>query len=223
MAPGPAEGCGDDGDAATRKRKAEKDALVSPASVLMVGDGKRRQSPTAEERQAAAGSSGSGSGGGSAEDGCHSLLASPGGALLGAGGPAQGALHRDGAPPPPLPAIPESPEVSAEEARGSTSRLSRGGSTGSGSVAPRGPLHAVPPAMPQAAEQQQQPPPQQRRQVVVVLAGDGESAGSEDETAPVELTRLASKVRKGRQSIAPGLVRRACACGYSQRFFPFRG
>jgi hypothetical protein len=92
---------------------------------------------------------------------------------------------------PALPPIPESPALPEEAAAQQAAQPS--------------PRHAEREKAPPPAAAAVAAPVPRSRQVVL----DGGTADADEETAPVVLSRLAQKVQKGRQSLAPHKVRRA--------------
>ena len=194
----PAAGAGDEAAAAAeanRKRKAEMEAAQSPNPQLQlggVGEGKRRQSPCDEIRIGrAAGSAGV--------------------------GPDATAVRPAERQPPPVPRFDEQRPVAAAPA----------GQTAAAEVvttaAPGRPPPAAAPSRAAAAAAAASTKPAAgaaagRQQVVLQECGPAtrggrrEEAGEEeDETAPVVMSKLAQRVQRGRQSLAPSKVGRA-AC-----------
>ncbi|PSC73666.1 hypothetical protein C2E20_3077 [Micractinium conductrix] len=168
---------------ANRKRKAEIEAAHSPKPLLSVGEGKRRQSPCADEVKPA------------------SRTAAAAGAAAAPPRPAERQL-------PPVPRFDEQRPAAASRAAAAEVVTT---------AAPnRRPLAAV--AGTHAATASRPPvpaaPPAARPQQVVLREGgaagrsgrDEEEDGEEDETAPVVLSKLAQRVQRGRQSLAPSKI-----------------
>ena len=161
-----AEDVGEDegGDAATRKRKADRVAAgTSPKPPSDVADGKRRHSPL----------------GSCAAD---PVLSAPPTAAR----PVPPVPRFDGSSSsntsrPPLPARQPLAPVSSTAA-----------------TAPSKPVGAVPPAAVHGRQLQQR--------VVLHEGSAAKAADSDEETAPVVMSRLAQRVQKGRQSLAPGKI-----------------
>lgn len=170
---------------ASRKRKAEVDACQSPRPLLSVGDGKRRQLPADEAKASRPG-----------------FIADP---------PAAARPPERQLPPVPrFDARPAAPAVASSAGR--TVVVEIVSTAAPARMLPAGTQAPVP--APATLQPQPAPSPPGRQQAVVQAGGvpgghrgaEAVGRGEEEETAPVVMTKLAQRVQRGRQSLAPSKI-----------------